>query len=84
MDYLQLVETMSPEVYRSLKRAVELGKWPDGRALSAKQRQEAMQAVIAWGELHLEERQRVGFIDKGNKAGDSCDDSQEKPLKWLE
>jgi uncharacterized protein len=82
MDYLQLVETMSPEVYRSLKRAVELGKWPDGRTLSARQRQDAMQAIIAWGELHLSEQERVGFIDKGHKDGDSRDDTRERPLKW--
>jgi hypothetical protein len=39
-----------------------------------------MQAVIAWGEQHLPPEQRVGFIDKGHKAGDSCDEPQ--PLNW--
>ena len=84
MDYQQLVETMTPAIYQNLKRSVEIGKWPDGKSLTPEQRQEAMQAVIAWGKLHLPENERVGFIDKGHKAGDSCDDPQETALKWRE
>lgn len=82
MDYLKLIETMTPEVYQSLKRAVEMGKWPDGRVVTSTQRQDALRAVIAWGELNLPESERVGFIDKGHKAGDSCDDPAEVPLNW--
>lgn len=82
MDYRKLIESMTPEIYRSLRRSVELGKWPDGRPLSPEQRRETMQAVIAWGELHLPEAERVGYIDKGRKEGDKCDDPQDTPLKW--
>ena len=82
MDYQQLIDGMSPDIFRSLKRALELGKWPDGKDLSPEQRQNAMQAVIAWGERHLPAHERVGFIDKGHKAGDSCDDEQPEPLNW--
>ena len=82
MDYQQMIETMTPEMYRNLRRAVELGKWPDGQALSPEQKLNAMQAVIAWGERHLPEAERVGYIDKGHKAGDSCDDPAETPLNW--
>jgi len=82
MDYRQLIQNMTPQVYQSLKRSVELGKWPDGRPLTAQQRQDAMQAIIAWGELHLPEHERVGYIDKGHKGGDSCDAPGETPLKW--
>jgi hypothetical protein len=39
-----------------------------------------MDAVLLWGELHLPPEERVGFIDKGEKAGDTCDDPV--PLKW--
>ncbi len=82
MDYQQLIASMTPETYRSLRRAVELGKWPDGKVLTPEQRENAMQAVIAWGEKHLDPEQRIGYIDKGHKAGDSCDDPQETPLNW--
>ena len=82
MDYQQMIASMTPETYRSLRRAVELGKWPDGSPLSPEQRENAMQAVIAWGEKHLDASQRVGYIDKGHKAGESCDDPEETPLNW--
>lgn len=82
MDYQQLIDSMTPDLYERLKQAVETGRWPDGRAVTPEQRQHAMQAVIAWGEKHLGEEQRVGFIDKGHKAGDACDDPEEKPLNW--
>ena len=82
MDYRKLIESMTPEIYRSLRRSVELGKWPDGRPLSPEQRRETMQAVIAWGEMHLPEAERVGYIDRGHKEGDKCDDPQDTPLKW--
>ena len=84
MDYQQLIDTMSPENFHSLKRSLEVGKWPDGKPLTAKQRHNTMAAIIAWGEKHLPETERVGYIDKGRKAGDSCDDAQESTLNWKE
>jgi len=87
LDYLQAIESMSPEVYRRLLRAVELGRWPDGSSLSPAQRQSALQAVIAWGERHLPEGERVGFIDRGHKAGEQCADrgpEETLPLTWRE
>ncbi|HEY7776571.1 MAG TPA: DUF1315 family protein [Kineobactrum sp.] len=82
MDYQQVIEQMSPQVYQSLRRSVELGKWPDGRTITPEQRASAMQAIIAWGELHLPPEQRIGYIDKGSKAGSSCDDPEPVPLRW--
>jgi uncharacterized protein len=82
MDYQKLIDGMSPEIYKQLSKAVELGKWPDGRPVSPEQRETCMQAIIAWGEKHLPAKQRVGFIDKGHKEGDSCDDPAETPLTW--
>jgi uncharacterized protein YeaC (DUF1315 family) len=82
MDYRELIDTMTPDVYQRLQRALELGKWPDGRALTPEQREQTMQAVILWGERHLEPHERVGFIDKKDKDGDTCDDPVQTPLKW--
>jgi uncharacterized protein len=82
MDYLNTIKTMTPQIYQNLRRAVELGKWPDGSPVTPEQREHAMQAIIAWGQQHLPEDQRVGFIDKGHKDGESCDDPQETPLNW--
>ena len=51
MDYLQLIATMSPEIYQSLIRSVELGKWPDGRTVTPEQRENAMQVMLRWRRL---------------------------------
>lgn len=83
----ELIASITPETYESLKRAVELGKWPDGSRLSPEQRANCMQAVIAYGERHLTEEQRVGFIDRGAKEeGEMCDDHshEEQPVRFLQ
>jgi len=50
--------------------------------LSPQQRENALQAIIAWGEKHLPAGERVGYIDKGHKGGDQCDDPGPEPLNW--
>lgn len=83
MQYEQLAEQLKPEVYQSFKRAIEIGKWPDGRVLTAEQKALCMEAVIAYEFKHVDERERVGYIDKGSKAdGEMCDDDTPKPIKW--
>jgi uncharacterized protein YeaC (DUF1315 family) len=77
MDFKQLIDEITPEIYNNLKRAVEIGKWPDGRALTAEQRELSMQAVIIYEQRHVDERERTGFIDRGVKEeGEICDDDQ--------
>lgn len=68
MNYQELLEQVTPQVYASFKRALELGKWPDGRIMTAAQKEHCMQAVIAYDELHMPQQQRVGFIEAGKKA----------------
>lgn len=65
--YDEVIRSLTPEVYRRLLAAVETGKWADGRPLSEAQRAHTLQAVIAWGELHLPPEERVGHIDRGHK-----------------
>lgn len=87
MNYQQLIESLTPETHRALRRAVELGKWPDGRQLTPEQRALCMEAVIAWEAGNLNEAERVGYIDRGHKAeGEVCGDSQPvqpAELKWV-
>jgi hypothetical protein len=84
MDYKQTINSMSPEIYQRLLRAVELGKWPDNKTLTPEQRVHAMQAIIAWGERHLPEQDRIGYVEKKPVASDPCETSAEQPLKWQE
>lgn len=95
MQFQKLIDTITPEIYTNLKQAVEIGKWPDGRAVTGEQRELCMQAVIAYETQHIAESERTGFIDRGNKAeGDLCeddhaegghshDDGKPATLKWL-
>lgn len=89
MDFEKLIENMTPDIHEALKRAVETGKWPDGRALTDQQRSLCMEAVIVYDQRFVAEQQRVGYIDRGSKSeGETCSDSvfdspgQETPLKW--
>lgn len=74
MNYQDLVEKMTPDIYAKMRRAIESGSWPDGRQLSEQQREDTMQAIIAYDQLNLPEQERTGFIHKGRKEGEQCDD----------
>jgi uncharacterized protein YeaC (DUF1315 family) len=82
MDYHQLIASMTPDLYQRLLRAVESGKWPDGKKLTEQQRGNAMQAIIAWGDKHLPVEQRVGYVEKKPVTEEQCDSSQDIPLRW--
>ncbi|MCV6625734.1 MAG: YeaC family protein [Cellvibrionaceae bacterium] len=90
-DFEKLLDNISPEIYQNLKRAIELGKWPDGRRLSSEQRQLSLQAVIAYEHKHLPEAERTGYIPpmphqhcggSGDVAAPKDERGQEQPLNW--
>lgn len=91
MQFQQLINTITPDIYANLKGAIEIGKWPDGRSLTLEQRELCMQAIIAYEAQHVAETERTGFIDRGSKAeGEQCADEHvhaddaAQTLKWLE
>lgn len=67
-DILQMV---TPEVYANIKRAVEIGKWSDGAKLNSNQREQCMQALIAYEQEHLPEHERSGYIAAAKRANDA-------------
>ena len=69
MDYQQLLNRLSPDIVDRLRRGVETGRWPDGRALSDAQREHSLQAVIAWDSRHRPAGERVGYVHKGADRG---------------
>jgi uncharacterized protein YeaC (DUF1315 family) len=69
MNYEELIQAMTPDMHQSLQRAVELGKWPDGRKLTVEQRDICMRAVIAYDYENKPADERVGFIDRTKKDG---------------
>ncbi len=63
-SFAEMIENITPEIYQSLKLAVEIGKWPDGRKLTQEQKELSLQALIAWELANLPEEQRTGYIDQ--------------------
>lgn len=84
MDYLQLIDSLTPQTYQRLAQAVELGRWPDGSLLTATQRAHALQAIIAWGERHLPPEQRIGFIDSAGREREPCEPPTTTPLRFVD
>lgn len=85
MNFDNLIASITPEVFENLKRAIETGRWPDGNRLTEDQREHCMAAVIAYGQKHLPEKERVGYIDRGEKEeGEVCgDEHTEQPIKFV-
>lgn len=88
MDFEDMIRNITPETYANLKRAVELGRWPDGTRLTKEQLEMSMQAVIAYDHHHHDEHERVGYIDRGIKEeGEVCDSQNseaDKPVRFLD
>ena len=61
-SFAEMIENITPEIYQSLKLAVEIGKWPDGRKLSAEQKELCLQAMIAYELKHLPADQHTGYM----------------------
>lgn len=61
-SFAQLIQNITPDIYESLKLAVETGKWPDGRKLTQEQKELSLQAVIAYEAKHVPEDQRTGYM----------------------
>ncbi|AEF54862.1 YeaC family protein [Marinomonas posidonica] len=86
MNFKEMIDNMSPEVYASLKQAVELGKWPNGVRLTEEQKELCLQAVITYDYSNKSEQQRVGYIDTQVHSG--CDSktstNEHETIKWVD
>ena len=63
-----LVESLTPDMVNDLKRAIEIGKFPDNRAVSEEQRELMIEATILYDALKLPEEERTGFIHRKKQA----------------
>ena len=64
-SFQELISHIDPVVYTNLKRAVEIGKWPDGRLLTDEQRALSLQAIIAYEQQkNIPAEERTGYIDR--------------------
>ncbi|MDC1436356.1 YeaC family protein [Gammaproteobacteria bacterium] len=63
-SFEDLLSSITPEVHSKLKQAIELGRWENGERLSKEQIELCMQAVIAYDEIHLNDEEKIGYIDR--------------------
>ena len=76
-SFVEMIENITPDIYQSLKLAVEIGKWPDGRKLTQEQKELSLQAMIAWEQQNLPEDQRTGYM------GEQACESHAEPIPNL-
>lgn len=82
MSFEELLRNLNPQVIGSLKRAIELGKWPNGVAITAEQRRLCAEAVANWERAHLPAEAHVGRVPpKKTPCGDRKEEEQE--LNWV-
>lgn len=67
-SFAEMINNITPDIYRSLKLAVEIGKWADGNKLTVEQRELSLQAMIAWEIQNLPEEERTGYMG-GQECG---------------
>lgn len=67
-----LIDSITPEIYDSLRTAVELGKWDNGQPLSQQQLEYCLQAIIAYEHRNLPVEQRTGFMSPDSLSGSQC------------
>ena len=79
MNLQQLLNSITPDIYQQLQKAVETGKWPDGRKISEEQRSLCMQAIIAYDQRNPES-QRTGYVPPKESA--CAIEDKPKPIKW--
>lgn len=80
MNIEEYQKRLTPEFYEKFREAVALGKWPDGRKLTAQQKAVCMQAIIAYEHLHVAEEERTGYVPPKDSA---CQhEPSEQPVKW--
>ncbi len=65
MNLDEIVNSMTPEVYQRLSTAVELGKWPDGVALTPEQKDNSLQLVMLWQARHNTNAQHMTIDTNG-------------------
>ncbi|MGH8483907.1 MAG: DUF1315 family protein [Pseudomonas sp.] len=88
-----LMDRVTPEMYVSLKAAVETGRWANGERLTQEQVENTLQLIIGWELQNLPEHERTGYIDTTGLKQSHCDTPdhehghdhhREVPVSWVD
>ena len=69
MNFDELAQNMTPDIYQRLRASVELGKWPTGLALTKEQKALCLEAIIKYeisNDVPVE--QRTGYMEQACKS----------------
>lgn len=83
MEKSELLAALDLDIIERFKVAVEIGKWPDGRALTEAQRETCMQAIIVYEHENLAQDQRTGYVPPKGEPCDTKGDDVDQ-LTWVE
>ncbi|AFJ47441.1 YeaC family protein [Shimwellia blattae] len=65
MNIDDMIASLTPDIYQRLVTAVELGKWPDGVALTPEQKENCLQLVMLWQSRNNHEAQHMTLNTRG-------------------
>jgi uncharacterized protein len=83
MTFDRMIQQMTPDIYQSLKQAVALRKWPDGRLLTPEQTELCLEAVMRYEiEHNVPEDQRVGYLQQQG-CGSQEETDEGDSIKWV-
>ncbi|QKX15992.1 YeaC family protein [Microbulbifer sp. YPW1] len=77
-----LLQALNPQIVGSLKRAIELGKWPNGVPLTEEQKSLCGEAVAHWEQQHRSPTERVGYVPP--KATPCADKHEDEVVSWVD
>ena len=78
-NFADLIQRITPETYKTLKLAMEIGKWASGDKLTQEQKELTMEAMIIWEKNNLPEEERTGYM-----GGQECGKQAKKKLSETE
>jgi uncharacterized protein YeaC (DUF1315 family) len=85
MNLDDLIASMTPEIYKNMKEAVELGRWGDGRDMTPEQKEFSLEAMIRYEHLvDVAETDRVGYVDMTNKRKKKNSDDDTQTIKIID
>ncbi len=79
-DFQKASSKLTPELYEQFRQAIALGKWPDGRVVSEKQKKIMLESVIIYEANNVSEEKRTAILEDqcASLSSDNSADNQAK------
>jgi uncharacterized protein YeaC (DUF1315 family) len=69
MNFDQLAQNMTPDIYSRIRESVELGKWPNGVSLTKEQKGLCIEAMLKYEITNkIPEHKRTGYLESACKS----------------